>query len=57
MSPVSSNPRRLLLFGTDGRLLETRAMILQSAGMIADIAVNIKDFRLRTADAGSLYVG
>jgi hypothetical protein len=55
MSPQPSNPARVLLFGNYAELLGTRAMLLQSVGMIADIAVGIHDFRSRTADAGSLY--
>ena len=55
MSPESSNPARLLLFGKDPELLETRAKVLRSAGMIADIAVDLDDFEVRITNSDSVY--
>jgi hypothetical protein len=51
MSPETSKPARILLFGKDPDLLSTRASVLRSVGMIADIALDIDGF----TDAGSLY--
>lgn len=51
MSREISKPPRILLFGKDADLLSTRASVLQSVGMIADIALNIDGF----THAGSLY--
>jgi hypothetical protein len=53
MSPELSKPARVLLFGHDAELLETRAKVLRSVGMIAEIALHVGDF----TDAGSLYDG
>jgi hypothetical protein len=55
MSPESSNPARLLLFGKEPELLETRAKVLRSAGMIADIAVDLDDFEVRITTCDSIY--
>jgi hypothetical protein len=49
------NPGRLLLFGKDPALLGIRAMVLRSAGMTVDIAINIDEVELRIADANSVY--
>jgi hypothetical protein len=53
MSPELSNPARVLLFGKDEALLETRAKVLRSVGMIAEIALYVGDF----FRSGSLYDG
>ena len=44
-----SNPSRVLLFGKDPYLLEIRAMVLRSAGMIVDVALDMDDFKVRVA--------
>jgi hypothetical protein len=54
-SPQSSDPARVLLFGNHVGLLETRAMVLRSVGMIADIADGIHDFKCRAVHSGSRY--
>ncbi|HEY1806288.1 MAG TPA: hypothetical protein VGG45_17580 [Terracidiphilus sp.] len=53
MSAELSKPARVLLFGNDAELLSTRARVLQSAGVIAEIALQVDDF----ADAASRYDG
>jgi hypothetical protein len=53
MSPEISNPARILLFGKDEALLETRAKVLRSVDMVADIALHVEDF----SQSGSLYDG
>src|ERR1700733_1078264 len=55
MSVESPNPDRLLLFGRDANLLETRAMVLRSAGMTVDVAVDIGAFKGRITAPGSIY--
>lgn len=45
----SPNPSRVLLFGRDAYLLEIRAMVLRSAGMIVDVALDMDDFKVRLA--------
>jgi len=55
MSPASSNPARLLLFGKDPELLDSRAKVLRSAGVIADIAVDLDDFEVRVTNSDSIY--
>jgi hypothetical protein len=49
------NSGRILLFGQDASLLEIRAMVLQSAGMTADIVVDIDEFRVRITAPSLLY--
>jgi hypothetical protein len=44
-----SNPSRVLLFGRDSYLLEIRAMVLRSAGMMVDVALDMDDFKVRVA--------
>lgn len=55
MTPESSNPARLLLFGRDLELLEIRAKVLRSAGMIADISVDLEDFKVRITLSEAIY--
>ena len=55
MSQESSNPARLLLFGNDAELLETRGNVLRSAGMVADLSVDIDDFKVRITAPGLIY--
>ncbi len=55
MSLELPNPGRLLLFGKDADLLESRALVLRSAGMIVDIAVDIDEFKIRIAAPGFAY--
>lgn len=53
MSPELSNPARILLFGRDANLLQTRAKVLRSVGMIAEIALQLSDL----SDVNSRYDG
>jgi hypothetical protein len=53
MSPELSKPARVLLFGHDAGLLQTRAKVLESVGVTAEIALHVRDF----TNAGSLYDG
>lgn len=41
MPPRLSNPPRVLLFGNDAELLETRAQVLRHVGMVAEIALRL----------------
>jgi len=54
--PIESpNPGRLILFGIEARLLASRAMVLRSTGMTADIVVNMEEFKLRIGNPGLGY--
>lgn len=55
MSAESHNPSRVLLFGKDMELLETRAMVLRSVGMTVDIATNLRDFNTQVGSSGLPY--
>lgn len=46
MSWETSNAHRLLLYGTDSGLLETRPMVLRAVGM-ANLSVDIDDLAIR----------
>lgn len=47
MLEYSSNPSRVLLFGRDNYLLEIRAMVLRSAGLTVDVALDMNDCKVR----------
>jgi hypothetical protein len=57
MLPESANPHRLLFFGKDSTLLELRAKVLRSEGMLVDTAVEIRDFTNQIAGRGRTYGG
>lgn len=56
MSLNVPNPARLLLFGNDPILLETRAQVLRSSGPIVDIAIDVDALAQRIASANSSYI-
>src|ERR1700712_5300797 len=47
--PTSSKYRKILMYGLDPVLLETRRMILEHAGFEVEITQDSQDFQLRTA--------
>jgi hypothetical protein len=53
--PSSTNPGRVLLFGRDRSLLDTRALVLKSARLAVDIATDIDTFKKRIADRETPY--
>ncbi len=54
--PIESpNPGRLILFGNEARLLASRAMVLRSTGMTADVAGDMEEFKLRIGNSGLDY--
>lgn len=57
MPPESPNRACLLLFGTDRELLETRAEVLRTVGIVVDTTTEIKEVRSRIAKVGSPYDG
>jgi hypothetical protein len=46
---------RVLLYGKDSGLLESRAMVLGAAGMAVDITVDIDDLATRIVAPNSIY--
>jgi hypothetical protein len=46
---------RILLFGKDAQLLETRALVLRRAGMVVDVAIDIDIVRVLKASPRSTY--
>jgi hypothetical protein len=55
MSLDLHNSGRLLLFGKDFMLLETRAEVLRSAGSIVDVACDVAALKARMAAPGPVY--
>ena len=49
------NPSRVLLFGKDANLLQTRAMVLRSGGMVVDVVVDIGAFKIQVGDSAVAY--
>jgi hypothetical protein len=47
MPPSSTNPNRVLLFGRDETLLDSRALVLRSAHIEVDITTDKETFRIR----------
>lgn len=47
---MSSKHRKILIYGLDPVLLDTRRMILEHAGLEVEVAHNSQDFQLRTAN-------
>lgn len=55
MSSQHPNPEIVLLFGPDSNLLETRANLLRSIGLMADIAASLSDLKDRVDVSPSNY--
>jgi hypothetical protein len=53
--PSSTNPDRVLLFGKDRTMLNTRALVLQSTRLAVDIATDIETFKQRVIDPNTRY--
>lgn len=55
MSVDSPKPDHVLLFGKEPNLLEIRAMVLRSVGMVVDIALDIGTLKARVTASHSMY--
>ncbi|MDP9050291.1 MAG: hypothetical protein M3O31_06130 [Acidobacteriota bacterium] len=50
-----TNPGRILLFGNDSMLLDTRALVLQSAHFVVDLANDMETLKERIASTDPTY--
>jgi hypothetical protein len=55
MASSQKDPRPILIYGQDAVLLETRRLLLEQGGFIADTASTSQEFRARIAEAQPPY--